>query len=79
MEKRVFSTAEAAEYLGIQAQTLRLARSPCGQGRFAWEAPEHVKAGRRVVYTREALEAWLERYKVRPGPGRKPAAHAAAK
>lgn len=47
------NTREAAVYLGVAAQTLNRWRMNEGEG------PEFVKMGRRVVYERETLDAWL--------------------
>jgi len=47
-------TPEAAEYLGLSPATLETLRSRGGGAAF-------VKLGRRVVYRREDLEAWLVR------------------
>lgn len=47
------STEEAAEYLGVQPQTLALWRST---GRY--KIP-YMKVGRRVYYRESDLDAWL--------------------
>ena len=44
--------AEAAAELGLQASTLRFWR---WQGR----GPAYVKVGRKVLYSRNAIEQWL--------------------
>lgn len=44
---------EAAEYLGLSASTLAK-RAMTGDG------PSYVKMGRRVVYLRPSLDAWLD-------------------
>lgn len=52
-EKQRFNVREAAEYLGVAAQTLNRWRMTEGEG------PDFVKMGRRVVYERETLDTWL--------------------
>lgn len=52
-KKQRFNVREAAEYLGVAAQTLNRWRMNEGEG------PDFVKMGRRVVYERETLDAWL--------------------
>ena len=47
------STAEAAEFIGLAVGTLELWRS-------RGEGPAHVRLGRRVVYRKADVEAWLD-------------------
>lgn len=65
-EEGALSTPAAAEYLGLSPATLETMRSRGG-------GPPFVKLGRRVVYQREDLDAWLaERRRTStsdPGPG----------
>lgn len=51
--KPLLTTAATAEVLGIAPQTLRMWRHR-GQGPLA------IKYGRKVMYRREDIEAWLE-------------------
>ena len=54
LDPGALSTPIAAEYLGLSPATLETLR--CRGG-----GPVFVKLGRRVVYRREDLEAWMER------------------
>lgn len=57
-EQGALSTPAAAEYLGLSPATLETMRSRGG-------GPPFVKLGRRVVYQREDLDAWLDERKRR--------------
>ena len=48
------SEKDAADYLGLTYATLRGWRIRRTEGR-----PKHRKVGRRVLYTRASLDAWL--------------------
>lgn len=50
---RLLDTTQAAESLGLSARTLEGFRQS-GRG------PRYVKLGRRAMYTREDLTAWIE-------------------
>ena len=52
LDTGAFSTPLAADYLGLSPATLETLRSRGG-------GPPFVKLGRRVVYRREDLDAWL--------------------
>ncbi len=83
MQKRIFSTAEAAEYIGISESTLRLSRSKAKHAaKLKFVGPPHVQAsdGGKVIYMREDLDAWLAANKHDPrGRPRKDRARDAAK
>lgn len=53
IDKQRFNVREAGEYLGVAAQTLNRWRMNPNDG------PPFVKLGRRVVYERADLDAWL--------------------
>lgn len=48
----LYNTAEAANYL-------RLSRSCLAKWRCSGGGPEYILAGRKVLYARTALDAWL--------------------
>ena len=50
--KRVMSSVEAADFLGLASQTL-------AKMRWSGESPPFMKIGRKVVYERAELEKWL--------------------
>lgn len=52
--KALFSPVEAAEYLGIKAQTLAVWRCT------ARHSLPYVKVGRRVMYRSSDLAAWAQ-------------------
>lgn len=54
MELEKLTTAQAAEYIGVQPGTLEVWRST-GRG-----GPRWLKVGRKVVYRREHLDAYLD-------------------
>lgn len=56
------SEAQAAEYLGFSPATLRKSRTTGQLGGVA--APKYMKLGRRVVYPRAELDAWLDQFAV---------------
>ncbi|CAN5705961.1 hypothetical protein BH23GEM1_BH23GEM1_00520 [soil metagenome] len=51
---KLLSAAQAAELLGLATQTLAVWRSR-GRG----EGPRYVKAGARVLYALDDLDAWV--------------------
>lgn len=56
----LFSTNEAAQYLGFKSPTLRNARH---SGRLAGvDAPPYRKMGSAVRYDRAALDRWLSQF-----------------
>jgi len=57
--KRGFSPKEAAEYLGMSEAYLRHDRC-CGATGNRTPGPNFIKKGRRIIYLREDLDAWLE-------------------
>ena len=50
--KRMFIAEDAATYLGLATQTL-------AKLRWNGDSPPYFKVGRRVLYDREELDAWL--------------------
>ncbi len=85
MAGRFFTTEEAAEYIGMRPQTLRLSRTPTGRKRFKWTPPPHYQRTDtgRVFYLLEDLDTWLEAQRRtpplgngRPRSGRKSGAEA---
>ena len=65
--RRGLCEEEAAAYLGISRSALRKARMN-GPRRGHIPPPTHVKAGRRVIYLREDLDAWLDQHRVEMAP-----------
>ncbi|NVO06473.1 MAG: helix-turn-helix domain-containing protein [Rhodoferax sp.] len=53
-----FSEAEASIYLGISRSTLRHGRCD-GKRANRMPPPPFVRAGRRIIYLRSDLDAWL--------------------
>ena len=55
--KRGFSTADAAIYLGVSQSHLRHSRlqPPSANG------PRYTRIGRKILYLREDLDAWLNK------------------
>lgn len=58
VQRRGFSEAEAATYLGVSQSTLRHGRSE-GQRDGRMPQPPFVRLGRRIIYLRDDLDAWL--------------------
>jgi excisionase family DNA binding protein len=52
--KRMLIAEDAAEYLGLATQTL-------AKMRWSGDSPPYLKVGRRVLYERDELDAWLAR------------------
>jgi excisionase family DNA binding protein len=61
---------DAAEYLGLAPQTL-------AKLRWSGDSPPYFKVGRRVLYEREELDAWLAQRKRRSTSDRNPGDKAA--
>lgn len=59
--KRGFSSKEAANYLGISESTLRQSRMD-GTRENRLPPPPFIKAGKKILYLRDALDRWLESY-----------------
>jgi hypothetical protein len=53
------TTAEAANYIGLSAYILRIARSRITKQRTAIKSPPFIKIGGRYFYDRHDLDAWL--------------------
>jgi excisionase family DNA binding protein len=56
--KRMLIAEDAAKYLGLAPQTL-------AKLRWSGDSPPYFKVGRRVLYERDELDAWLEQRKRR--------------
>lgn len=56
--KALFSSREAAEYLGYSTYSMERSRTTGTLGGI--KAPEHVKVGRTVKYKKEALDSWVD-------------------
>ncbi len=57
MDKKWYSSKQAADYLGYKEGTLRLGRS---QGQLSGKAhPEFKKIGRAVRYDKAVLDQWI--------------------
>jgi excisionase family DNA binding protein len=52
MDDEFLTTEQLADYLHVAPQTLR-------QWRWQGSGPPGIKVGRRVLYRRSAVEAWL--------------------
>jgi excisionase family DNA binding protein len=52
MEDELLTTEQLADYLHVAVQTLH-------QWRWTDSGPPGIKVGRRVLYRRSAVEAWL--------------------
>ena len=61
-EKRAFSTAEAAAYIGRSKSYLEHGRSDGALQGQTPPSPPFIKAGRSVIYLREDLDQWLEAF-----------------
>jgi len=58
LTNRGLAPKQAAHYLGISEQTLRKQRCQGQPGRRMPLVP-FIRAGRRIVYLRDELDAWL--------------------
>ena len=56
-----FATDEAARFLGISIPYLKKLR-------LMGEGPAYYRLGRRVVYSLETLQAWLDDHRVTQSP-----------
>lgn len=59
LQSELLTTAEAADLLRVRVETL-------AQWRWRGTGPAYLKNGSRVLYRREAIEAWLSAGEVRP-------------
>ena len=57
--KQVLNDVEAADFLGLAAQSLRNARS-------RREGPPYIKLGRRIVYKVSDLEEYIDKHRIVP-------------
>ncbi|HLF97870.1 MAG TPA: hypothetical protein VI457_12080 [Methylococcaceae bacterium] len=62
-EQRAFTEIQAAIYIQMSPSFLRIARM-AGDRANRTPPPPHVKIGRKVLYLRDDLDAWLERHRV---------------
>lgn len=62
ISKRGLSEEETAEYLGVSRSTLRQGRMN-GQRVNRIPPPPFVRLGRKIVYLRDDLDAWLEEHR----------------
>jgi predicted DNA-binding transcriptional regulator AlpA len=53
MQKRLYRTPDAADYLGLGESTLE-------KMRMTGDGPQYVKLGRIVSYEQKSLDAWIE-------------------
>ena len=58
-DKRGLSEAEAAEYIGMSRSFLRQARMD-GKRTNRTPGPRFSKIGRKIIYLKDDLDAWLE-------------------
>ena len=58
-ENRGLSTAEAAQYTSVSKSFFEKARI----GATETPGPQFIKVGRRVVYRRQDLDAWLDQFR----------------
>jgi predicted DNA-binding transcriptional regulator AlpA len=65
-EKRAFTEAEAAEYIGMSRSYLRQDRMT-GPRETRTTGPPWVQIGRAIRYLKEDLDAWLERRRIDRG------------
>ena len=63
-ERKLYTAAEAAMYLGVSVPYLR---KDCSEGprKGRTPGPDPIKIGGMVRYTREDLDAWIERHRKR--------------
>ena len=57
---RGMSPRDAATYLGLAESTLRKQRCCSGNRPGGMTTVPYVRAGRRVLYLRDQLDAWLQ-------------------
>lgn len=58
-QKRGYSSQQAANYIGMSETYLRVDRSRGVTGNRT-KGPDYTRKGRRVIYLKEHLDAWLE-------------------
>lgn len=56
---QLIPTAEAADYVGLSEAWFR-----CGRYTSNPDLPTHYQIGRKILYKREDLDAWLEKHRV---------------
>jgi hypothetical protein len=61
-QRRGLSEAEAATYIGMSRSFLRQARMD-GERQNRTPGPPFTKIGRKVLYLKDDLDNWLERYR----------------
>ena len=63
-EKRLFTSQEAANYLAVPENSLRISRMKRENERYGVllgvKAPLFVKIGKSIRYKREDLDAWID-------------------
>jgi len=62
-DKPRYSTGQAAAFIGCAPSTLKISRVTGTL--LGSKAPPYRKLGRKVVYDRDALQAWLEQFGTR--------------
>lgn len=67
-DARGLNEVEASVYLGVSRSSLRQGRMD-GERQNRMPSPPFVKAGRRVIYLRDDLDAWLERHRHQASSG----------
>ena len=65
-DKRGLTEAEAANYIGMSRSFLRQARMD-GRRLNRTPGPPFTKIGRKVLYLRDDLDAWLEAHRQAEG------------
>jgi predicted DNA-binding transcriptional regulator AlpA len=62
LEKKLFTLAEAAVYLAVSESFLR---KDCSEGprMNRTPGPDYIKIGDMIRYTREDLDAWIEKHR----------------
>lgn len=66
--KNLLTTQQAADFLGLTAQTLRIWRMHNPDGTTKGDGPAYYKIGGRCHYSEKDLDAWLELKRVEPIP-----------
>lgn len=61
LEPRALNEAQAARYIAMSRSFLRKARM---NGHRHTPAPPYCRIGRKILYLRADLDAWLERHRV---------------
>jgi hypothetical protein len=65
MNQRAMSEINAAKYLGVSSSTLRQGRCE-GRRDKRMPPPPYLKIGKKILYLRDDLDRWLEKYRVEP-------------